>query len=164
VETRRYTSAYSASDTRNATATSSKTLHHRRPVEPCILGTGAELAEGLGEFVGGHPAEVHMRDRMSKLPDAVPVSPKQAHVWAQSLLGDLTYENALDVALSTRPCRHSRPSSQNTTSAKVRWMSMPITRFMRLPSVNGLGSGWAARQLRIRARGATGRVAGAASY
>jgi hypothetical protein len=35
---------------------------------------------------------------MSKLPDAVPVSPKQAHVWAQSLLGDLTYENALDVA------------------------------------------------------------------
>ena len=35
---------------------------------------------------------------MVKLPDAVRVSPKQAHVWAQSLLSDLTYEDALDVA------------------------------------------------------------------
>src|SRR5918993_2790717 len=43
--------------------------------------------------------------------------------------------------MSTRPCWGSRPSSQNTTSAKVRWMSIPITRFMRLPSVHGHGSG-----------------------
>jgi hypothetical protein len=37
-------------------------------------------------------------DRMTKLPDAIPVSPKQAHLWAQSLLGDLTYDEALAVA------------------------------------------------------------------
>ena len=35
---------------------------------------------------------------MTKLPDAVPVSPEQAHVWAEGLIGDLTYEDALDVA------------------------------------------------------------------
>ena len=33
--------------------------------------------------------------------------------------------------MSTRPCQRSRPSCQNTTSAKVRWMSMPITRRIR---------------------------------
>jgi hypothetical protein len=37
---------------------------------------------------------------MTKLPDAVPVSPKQAYGWAQSLLDDLTSEEALAVAQS----------------------------------------------------------------
>src|SRR4051794_3965903 len=46
-----------------------------------------------------------------------------------------------DRVMSTRPCGRSRPSSQTTTSAKVRWMSIPITRFTRLPSVRGHGSG-----------------------
>jgi hypothetical protein len=48
---------------------------------------------------------------MTKLPDAVPVSPKQAHVWAQSLLGDLTYEDALDVATTTASYRARWPIS-----------------------------------------------------
>src|SRR3954463_8202040 len=32
------------------------------------------------------------------------------------------------LVMSTRPAGRSLPASQNTTSAKVRWMSMPITR------------------------------------
>ena len=36
--------------------------------------------------------------------------------------------------MSTRPACRSRPSSQITTSPKVRWMSMPITRRIRASS------------------------------
>src|ERR687892_2438397 len=43
--------------------------------------------------------------------------------------------------MSTRPYQRSRPSCQNTTSAKVRWMSMPITRLIRSPPYLGQGSG-----------------------
>ena len=50
--------------------------------------------------------------------------------------------------MSTRPCQRSRPSSQNTTSAKVRWMSIPITRLIRFPSCSWPRERWAARQLR----------------
>ena len=53
------------------------------------------------------------RDRMTKLPDAVPVTPKQAHVWAQSLLGDLTYEDALAVAQALL--------ATTTASYRARW-------------------------------------------
>ena len=37
---------------------------------------------------------------MVRLPDAIPVTQEQALVWAESLLGDLTYEDALAVAQS----------------------------------------------------------------
>ena len=50
---------------------------------------------------------------MVKLPDAVPVSPKQAHVWTQSLLGDLTYEDALAVAEALL--------ATTTASYRARW-------------------------------------------
>src|SRR3954470_23240221 len=46
-----------------------------------------------------------------------------------------------DRVMSTRPWQRSRPSSQNTTSAKVRWMSIPTTCFIALPSSHGHGSG-----------------------
>jgi hypothetical protein len=42
--------------------------------------------------------------------------------------------------MSIRPCHRNRPSSQNTTSANVRWMSIPITRLIRF-QVLGQGSG-----------------------
>ena len=66
--------------------------------------------------------------------------------------------------MSTRPACRSRPSSQITTSAKVRWMSIPITRLTisSLP-IEEKGA-WGSRQLRIRAHSATGQVAEAASY
>ena len=35
---------------------------------------------------------------MTNLPDMIPMSRKQARVWAESLIGDLTYEEALAVA------------------------------------------------------------------
>ena len=51
--------------------------------------------------------------------------------------------------MSTRPACRSRPSSQITTSAKVRWMSIPITRLTisSLP-IEEKGA-WGSRQLRI---------------
>jgi hypothetical protein len=55
-----------------------------------------------------------------------------------------------------RPPARSLPSSQNTTSAKVRWMSMPITRRIFCSSPSMWREQWATRQLRIRALGATG--------
>ena len=62
--------------------------------------------------------------------------------------------------MSTRPSRLSLPSSQATASAKTRWMSNPMT--LRCP-LRGLlvpnGSWRATRQLLIRARSASGRVA-----
>ncbi|GHE06075.1 hypothetical protein GCM10008024_39290 [Allgaiera indica] len=67
--------------------------------------------------------------------------------------------------ISTRPSCRVRPFSQITTSPKVGWMSKPTTRRMRasLASDNKRELR-ATRQLRIRALGATGRVAEAASY
>ncbi len=71
--------------------------------------------------------------------------------------------------ISTRPCWRRRPSSQNTTSAKVRWISMPITRFMGLPSIPGHGSGglhdnYGSALTAVDRDAINGRVAGAASY
>src|SRR4051794_30948633 len=60
---------------------------------------------------------------------------------SSSLVRPRAKPSSPDRVMSTRPCGRSRPSSHTTTSAKVRWMSIPITRFMRLPSVRGHGSG-----------------------
>jgi hypothetical protein len=69
----------------------------------------------------------------------------------------------LPVGLEDTSSTPAHPYCQNTTSKNVRWMSMPITR--RTQSLQWLArERWAARQLRIRARSATGQVAGAASY
>ena len=50
---------------------------------------------------------------MMKLPDAKPVSREQAYLWAQSLLGDLTYEDALAVAQALL--------ATTTASYRARW-------------------------------------------
>src|SRR3954462_15413750 len=60
---------------------------------------------------------------------------------SSSLVRPRAKPSSPDRVMSTRPCCRSRPSSQTTTSARVRWMSIPITRLMRLPSVRGRGSG-----------------------
>jgi hypothetical protein len=52
--------------------------------------------------------------------------------------------------MPTRPSGFDLPSSQATTSAKVRWMSMPITRLNPPPLVKSRERG-ATRHLRIRA-------------
>src|SRR4051795_10758642 len=60
---------------------------------------------------------------------------------SSSLVRPRAKPSSPDRVMSTRPCGRSRPSSRTTTSAKVRWMSIPITRLMRLPPVRGRGSG-----------------------
>ena len=60
---------------------------------------------------------------------ALPVASITTSSVAQQALAEALQRRRV---MSTRPARRSRPSSQITTSAKVRWMSMPITR--RIPS------------------------------
>src|SRR5215207_4077999 len=76
--------------------------------------------------------------------------------------------------VANRPACLTTPSCQIATCAKSRCTSSPKHRLVVLglviavpPSTNGyypIGSGWAKRHLRIRARSATGQVAGAATY
>ena len=81
--------------------------------------------------------------------------------------------------VANRPACLTTPSCQIATCAKSRCTSSPIHRLglfrfaiaVLLPlerqyghSAIPIGSGWAKRQLRIRARSATGQVAGAATY
>jgi len=69
------------------------------------------------------------------------------------------------------PACITRPSCQIATCANSRCTSSPIQRLVVVIAVLSLrelssenGSGWAKRHLRIRARSATGQVAGAATY
>ena len=50
---------------------------------------------------------------MMKLPDAIPVTQEQALVWAESLLGDQTYEDAIAVAQALL--------ATTTASYQARW-------------------------------------------
>jgi hypothetical protein len=91
---------------------------------------------------------------------------------AESFMKTLKVEAVGLVQLSAKPLQgragHLDPalmSGQITTSPKVRWMSMPITcRICASLASDKRRERRATRQLRIRALGATGRVAEAASY
>ena len=59
-----------------------------------------------------------------KLPDAIPVTQEQALVWAESLLGDQAYEDALAVAQALL--------ATSTVSYRTRWpISARNTRVLR---------------------------------
>ena len=57
------------------------------------------MIEALDEqAVALRVSEAEQVRQMMKLPDAIPVTQEQALVWAESLLGDQTYEDAIAVA------------------------------------------------------------------
>ena len=68
--------------------------------------------------------------------------------------------------VAIRPAERARPPSAIATSQKSRCTSKPIASHppLSLRSTTSTGDRRAERQLRIRARSATGQVAGAASY
>ena len=70
----------------------------------------------------------------------------------------------LDRVTSTRSCCRSLPFSQTTTSANVRWCPYQSPASSASPFLVRKRELRATRHLRIRALGATGQVAGAASY
>ena len=92
---------------------------------------------------------------------ALPVASMMTSSAARKLLPK---PSSADRVMSTLPAWPSRPSPHTATSAKVRWMSMPMTRPTMASLILEPRERGATRHLRIRAHGATGRVAEAASY
>ena len=90
------------------------------------------------------------------------VLPVASSTTSSSALSVRANASTLSRTRSTRPHCRRTPSSSSATWAKLRCTSNPITLIVLLPFSSGAGG--ATRHLRIRARSATGLVAGAANY
>ena len=81
------------------------------------------MIEALDErAVGLRVSKAEQVRQMMKLPDAIPVTQEQALVWAESLLGDQTYEDAIAVAqalLATNTASHLRRWPISARNARV---------------------------------------------
>jgi hypothetical protein len=67
--------------------------------------------------------------------------------------------------ITSPPCQIATGANSRCTSSPMHRRSIPISIAVSSATITTMiGSGWAKRHLRIRAHGATGQVAGAATY